>query len=182
MQKNEIAWRRTDYRPERTQRQLQCSLPCRARLNNQLAGGINAYRYVPNPTGWIDPLGLSTCPEADGCQTKPEEQIPLGAGKFYLGDPPKNTKGVPRSEFNSWKLQLRAWTKATSRAERGLPIYTSVDTKKNNIVHLEPAGAGRGYRPNKHDVNNPSFNPSMNGAEMKFREDGTPFTLFPVKE
>ena len=24
----------------------------------KLAGGVNAYRYAPNPTGWIDPLGL----------------------------------------------------------------------------------------------------------------------------
>ncbi|CAN2968921.1 hypothetical protein METHPM2_1430001 [Pseudomonas sp. PM2] len=33
----------------------------------RLAGGINGYRYVPNPTGWVDPLGLSckktSCPE-----------------------------------------------------------------------------------------------------------------------
>ncbi|WP_213159410.1 RNase A-like domain-containing protein [Pseudomonas carnis] len=33
----------------------------------KLAGGINGYRYVPNPTGWVDPLGLSckktSCPE-----------------------------------------------------------------------------------------------------------------------
>jgi RHS repeat-associated protein len=29
----------------------------------KLAGGINAYQYVPNPTGWIDPLGLNAnCP------------------------------------------------------------------------------------------------------------------------
>jgi hypothetical protein len=28
----------------------------------------------------------------------------------------------------------------------------------------------------------PTLNPSMNGAEMKFREDGTPFTPFPIKE
>ncbi|MGY2273245.1 RHS repeat-associated core domain-containing protein [Pseudomonas azotoformans] len=25
----------------------------------KLAGGINAYQYVPNPTGWVDPLGLN---------------------------------------------------------------------------------------------------------------------------
>ncbi|WP_139217575.1 RHS repeat-associated core domain-containing protein, partial [Pseudomonas sp. NFPP24] len=25
----------------------------------KLAGGINAYQYVPNPTAWVDPLGLS---------------------------------------------------------------------------------------------------------------------------
>ncbi|WP_249226427.1 HNH/endonuclease VII fold putative polymorphic toxin, partial [Pseudomonas rhodesiae] len=29
----------------------------------KLAGGINGYRYVPNPTGWVDPLGLNAnCP------------------------------------------------------------------------------------------------------------------------
>ncbi|WP_178122603.1 RHS repeat domain-containing protein, partial [Pseudomonas izuensis] len=36
----------------------------------KLAGGLNAYRYVPNPTGWVDPLGLSgNCPGANkaGC-------------------------------------------------------------------------------------------------------------------
>ncbi len=26
-----------------------------------LNGGENLYRYAPNPTGWIDPLGLTTC-------------------------------------------------------------------------------------------------------------------------
>ncbi|PHN24903.1 RHS repeat-associated core domain-containing protein [Pseudomonas sp. ICMP 460] len=31
----------------------------------KLAGGINAYQYVPNPTGWVDPLGLSC--KVGGC-------------------------------------------------------------------------------------------------------------------
>ncbi|SHF79054.1 filamentous hemagglutinin, partial [Vibrio gazogenes DSM 21264] len=26
-----------------------------------LAGGLNNYQYVVNPTGWVDPLGLSQC-------------------------------------------------------------------------------------------------------------------------
>ncbi len=34
----------------------------------KLAGGINAYGYVPNPTGWVDPLGLSSCPTGNGCK------------------------------------------------------------------------------------------------------------------
>ncbi|MBT2371259.1 RHS domain-containing protein [Pseudomonas fluorescens] len=33
----------------------------------KLAGGLNGYQYVPNPTGWVDPLGLacirSDCPQ-----------------------------------------------------------------------------------------------------------------------
>ncbi len=28
----------------------------------KLAGGINAYQYTPNPTGWVDPLGLACTP------------------------------------------------------------------------------------------------------------------------
>ncbi|WP_172979363.1 RHS repeat-associated core domain-containing protein [Pseudomonas kitaguniensis] len=28
----------------------------------KLAGGLNNYQYVPNPTGWVDPLGLETIP------------------------------------------------------------------------------------------------------------------------
>ncbi|MHC8389833.1 RHS repeat-associated core domain-containing protein [Pseudomonas sp. MDT2-39-1] len=37
----------------------------------KLAGGLNPYRYTPNPTGWIDPLGLSgNCPQSGkaGCE------------------------------------------------------------------------------------------------------------------
>ncbi|MCU0074962.1 type IV secretion protein Rhs, partial [Pseudomonas koreensis] len=34
----------------------------------KLAGGLNQYRYVPNPTGWVDPLGLSECPGTDKCK------------------------------------------------------------------------------------------------------------------
>ncbi|MFP3515126.1 RHS repeat-associated core domain-containing protein [Pseudomonas sp. SIMBA_077] len=36
----------------------------------KLAGGLNSYQYVPNPTGWVDPLGLSCVPE--GC---PENKV-----------------------------------------------------------------------------------------------------------
>ncbi|WP_233100816.1 RHS repeat domain-containing protein, partial [Pseudomonas sp. MF6768] len=34
----------------------------------KLAGGLNGYLYVPNPTGWVDPLGLNTCPGESGCK------------------------------------------------------------------------------------------------------------------
>lgn len=35
----------------------------------KLVGGLNGYQYVPNPTGWVDPLGLNCtpgqCPDAE---------------------------------------------------------------------------------------------------------------------
>jgi RHS repeat-associated protein len=34
----------------------------------KLAGGLNNYQYVSNPTGWVDPLGLNECPGGDGCK------------------------------------------------------------------------------------------------------------------
>ncbi|MCM8744877.1 RHS repeat-associated core domain-containing protein, partial [Pseudomonas koreensis] len=41
----------------------------------KLAGGLNQYRYVPNPTGWVDPLGLSDCPGGPGCNKPSLESI-----------------------------------------------------------------------------------------------------------
>ncbi|MGJ7518214.1 RNase A-like domain-containing protein, partial [Pseudomonas baetica] len=46
----------------------------------KLAGGLNAYQYTRNPTGWVDPLGLACkCPgdiDADG----PFSEIVPGGG------------------------------------------------------------------------------------------------------
>ncbi|WP_309295561.1 RNase A-like domain-containing protein, partial [Pseudomonas paraglycinae] len=43
------------------------------------AGGLNQYRYVPNPTGWVDPLGLScNCPGAIAADGPYSEIVPGG--------------------------------------------------------------------------------------------------------
>ncbi|WP_434710338.1 RHS domain-containing protein [Pseudomonas sp. R1-1] len=47
----------------------------------KLAGGLNQYQYTPNPTGWVDPLGLACTPcpgavQADG----PYSEIVPGGG------------------------------------------------------------------------------------------------------
>ncbi|MCF5349610.1 rhs family protein [Pseudomonas simiae] len=42
----------------------------------KLAGGINAYQYVPNPIGWVDPLGLNACPDKNGCEPNASAQKP----------------------------------------------------------------------------------------------------------
>ncbi|MBE8603353.1 RHS repeat domain-containing protein, partial [Pseudomonas cyclaminis] len=51
----------------------------------KLAGGINAYQYVPNPTGWVDPLGLSSCPGGAGC--KPGTTAPSKTQSVDHGEP-----------------------------------------------------------------------------------------------
>jgi RHS repeat-associated protein len=53
----------------------------------KLAGGLNNYQYVTNPTGWVDPLGHSECPGGkdgnSGSSKKPED-----AAKVEDGTPP----------------------------------------------------------------------------------------------
>ncbi|QXH48951.1 RHS domain-containing protein [Pseudomonas xanthosomatis] len=56
----------------------------------KLAGGLNSYRYVPNPTGWVDPLGLTSigynCPDADkveaATEAKAENSLPVVSGGY----------------------------------------------------------------------------------------------------
>ncbi|WP_395611387.1 RHS repeat-associated core domain-containing protein [Pseudomonas sp. B22129] len=56
----------------------------------KLAGGINAYRYVPNPTGWVDPLGLSTsCPGGNECKSGSTLQNPTAGVNHGEPDLPR---------------------------------------------------------------------------------------------
>ncbi|MFW0756594.1 RHS repeat-associated core domain-containing protein [Pseudomonas sp. H11T01] len=53
----------------------------------KLAGGLNAYQYTPNPTGWVDPLGLNTCPGADGCKPSMGVKDPAAKARVDEGEP-----------------------------------------------------------------------------------------------
>jgi RHS repeat-associated protein len=53
----------------------------------KLAGGINGYRYVPNPTGWVDPLGLSKCPGGDGCKPSSVAEEPSAQATIKKAEP-----------------------------------------------------------------------------------------------
>ncbi|WP_256548053.1 RHS repeat-associated core domain-containing protein, partial [Pseudomonas sp. 24 E 1] len=53
----------------------------------KLAGGINAYQYVPNPTGWIDPLGLNTCPGGGICKPVTTADEPSAKAKTNKAEP-----------------------------------------------------------------------------------------------
>jgi RHS repeat-associated protein len=57
-----------------------------------LLGGLNAYHYAPNPTGWIDPLGLrkknkkAACPACSGTPCRNARNPSRGASRFQSGD------------------------------------------------------------------------------------------------
>ncbi|RON25491.1 RHS repeat-associated core domain-containing protein [Pseudomonas lini] len=211
----------------------------------KLAGGLNQYQYTPNPTGWVDPLGLSgNCPPPN----KPGCSAPDGVAGVRVdeGDPPlpkltteqrrarinelaeANAKGrvmamedkydmhtvkkhsseipdaalkqraingahpktgrvpvPPRgnlsSQFANWRVHFNALNKAMTRERLGLAPYTGWDHNNDPIVRMELPGAGRGYRPNKQDKQNPTLNDDLNWFEVKFDQDKVawPYTGFP---
>ena len=72
----------------------------------------------------------------------------------------------------------------TPREALGLAQFNGMDHSKNPILKLELPGAGRGYRPNKKDIDSPALNENLNWFEVKFdKKDGTrPFTAYPVEK
>ncbi|MGG5271340.1 hypothetical protein ACQZ2H_27505, partial [Pseudomonas lurida] len=72
----------------------------------------------------------------------------------------------------------------TPREALGLAPFNGMDHSKNPILKLELPGAGRGYRPNKKDIDSPDLNENLNWFEVKFyKKDGTrPFTAYPVEK
>ncbi|WP_256669333.1 RHS repeat-associated core domain-containing protein, partial [Pseudomonas sp. C2B4] len=54
----------------------------------KLAGGLHAYQYTRNPTGWVDPLGLADCPGGVGCKkTEILEREPTESSAVIEGEP-----------------------------------------------------------------------------------------------
>ncbi|WP_278938506.1 RHS repeat-associated core domain-containing protein [Pseudomonas helleri] len=57
----------------------------------KLAGGLNSYQYVPNPTGWVDPLGLCSVEGGSPGSKKPLdstllEELSANGVKFTPGN------------------------------------------------------------------------------------------------
>ncbi len=71
----------------------------------KLAGGINAYQYVTNPTGWIDPLGLSNCPEGGTCKSQARIEEPSDKISATRDEPSPPSVSMRPTEFaNEQKL------------------------------------------------------------------------------
>ncbi len=133
----------------------------------KLAGGLNNYQYVPNPTGWVDPLGLSgNCPDADkklpqggtpgstsGNTVKdagpsaPPEPPPIGQGyhnEVYESKPVK-----PQDAVKRWEDFLGEGPYTNIHPRTGLPDndrIVSADGKRS----IRYGSHEMNSKPNKH--------------------------------
>jgi len=111
----------------------------------KLAGGINAYQYVPNPTGWVDPLGFScvrgNCP---GQQNKPQ--------KRQGESPPETGEAIHSSTYEQALNKALVWLlEYDFRAEK--PKLGKFGNRKGEPIGMQTADNKTGYRV-EHDEKN----------------------------
>lgn len=108
---------------------------------SQLAGGLNVYRYTVNPTGWVAPLGLNTCPGGDECQPVNDPQDPAAKVGVDEGEPATPT------------VRAGTWSRKPKRIQDQL-AFTAVHSGEGNVI--------------TRDLNDPLFKP-MDKMELKVK-------------
>ena len=97
----------------------------------KLAGGLNSYQYVPNPTGWVDPLGLMSvegdCPGERGVVINPRKF------DYLFGRVTSNAHNAARS--NQLALEMkRLGVPDNAEGHQMLIHHLTLSTKTNGNV------------------------------------------------
>jgi uncharacterized protein RhaS with RHS repeats len=127
----------------------------------KLAGGLNQYQYVPNPTGWVDPLGLADCPGGDGCKPQHDEKNPTDKTKVDDGDaaPPKISIDIPEMGYHKEVYANKPIKPqdATNEWERflGAGPYTDIHprTGKSDSDRIVSTDGTKSIRYGAHEMN-----------------------------
>ncbi|MDR3411773.1 MAG: RHS repeat-associated core domain-containing protein [Formivibrio sp.] len=112
----------------------------------KLAGGLNNYRYVPNPTGWVDPLGLETCPGGKKCSQGIAED-PEASAKVDDSEPTVPNVERKAHQFNSFHdftvpedLYLKSDSVQFNRANKDLIARMNEDPAfRKDLLSRDPA-------------------------------------------
>ncbi|MEB0189628.1 RHS repeat-associated core domain-containing protein, partial [Pseudomonas sp. Bout1] len=99
----------------------------------KLAGGLNGYQYVPNPTGWVDPLGLNTCPGANGCKPDVRVANPANSASVNHSSPRAPSAAVKKEQT----VRVRHYT--NRKGLTGIEQAGEIFAHDNNRVYMEPA-------------------------------------------
>ncbi|WP_235862891.1 RHS repeat-associated core domain-containing protein [Vibrio ruber] len=145
-----------------------------------LAGGLNNYQYVKNPTGWIDPLGLTqcvgSCPGGNTSSSKPD---------FYVG-PSGPSSTLPSTAYRYERLynddgSIFEWGNKMLETKTGNPTYfgfEKFDTAEDALDAFQIKGPKVGP-----DVNGPGSwsDARIRGTfdTLQLYEDGVPKVRVP---
>ena len=145
-----------------------------------LAGGLNQTQYVPNPTGWVDPLGLASVP--GDCPEPPGTGVRAHAGEelveVYRVQPVRpNSDIVLGGAFLREREKGKSIMQANNQRKKLLGKLES-DDPADAVRAMQHAQAGGGSSP----VISTTFDKA--GAEREFREalnDGRNVELITIR-
>ena len=138
----------------------------------KLAGGLNNYQYVNNPTGWVDPLGLnSQCPPGNGNEPgvaeNPADNTKVDAGEPSIPTPKPKDKWSrePKS------IQDQMTLEAAKRGEGVVIIRNLNDPTFKGMEKLElKVKSANGNDSVVHYVRDPATGELM---DFKFKKHST---------
>ncbi|CRM57649.1 Cell wall-associated polypeptide CWBP200 [Pseudomonas sp. 31 E 6] len=138
----------------------------------KLAGGINAYQYAPNPTGWVDPLGL-TC-VSGRCPGQRDEAL----AKKHGPTSPETSGAIRSSTYEQAANKALDWLLENNfRAEK--PTPGRFGPRKGEPVGMQTADGKTGYRvehDNKNGAHINVWSAKKKGPHYLF--DASPKTVF----
>lgn len=82
----------------------------------KLAGGLNNYQYVPNPTGWVDPLGLNCLGQGGGKSGGPKDPAAKAAAN-------EGTPKAPAPQMTAEQRRARIEELSEANAKRQVQKY-----------------------------------------------------------
>jgi uncharacterized protein RhaS with RHS repeats len=126
-----------------------------------LAGGINAYAYAENPTGWIDPLGLSKC--ACPCVGKPVESVGTPYGPALQSKSPEALAAVTQAQGGATLYR----TGTMGKSQAGEAQFWSLE-------HPDNPGYAKRYGIPQENIANANF------LETGVLKSDTPFVTRPA--
>ena len=96
-----------------------------------LAGGLNLYRYAPNPATWIDPHGLAVC------RMSKKDRDDMGDAPVGM-DKPHRHHVVREAAPRNWKPENRAYILDAQKIMKDLGI--DINTDPRNFTWAENGG------------------------------------------
>ena len=113
------------------------------------AGGLNLYAYAPNPTGWVDPLGLSTKCLCGSGAVAIQPQAPRNANSVE-GGPLENTTQVS----GLFKIDGGPASCTVYRADNqgNITSYAVYDSKGMIVKRVDVTGAAYASVPTPHVI------------------------------
>ncbi|MCU1748385.1 RHS repeat domain-containing protein, partial [Pseudomonas sp. 6D_7.1_Bac1] len=105
---------------------------------SKLAGGTNGYQYTPNPTGWVDPLGLNDCPGAGKCKKPGEAENPAGKAGVDEGEVvPPSVRVTDKWSREPKSIQDQMTLKAAQSGEGNVIIRNLSDPDFKGMEKME---------------------------------------------